>query len=455
MENFLVSSNYTIKLCDFGSATVQIFQPDNSWSANKRSLIEDEIARQTTPMYRAPEMLDLYSNSRIDTQADIWALGCVLYLLCFNKHPFEDGAKLRIINGKYVIPSADRDFVDFHDLIRLTLNTDPSQRPNVNEVMFHLENISKAKSIELSDCLKFLRRTEMLLHQKNSNFGASQQTPASAAATLSSENISSGGGGSHNWMGNAASIFKGNSLIRTIKDASSKVIDSVQSSINRTDMDMNYITSRLLVMSCPMEGIESAAFGNNIDQLKEAIEAKHGKSYKIYNLANRIYRKEKLSQVIDLGANLSNLRAPSITLMCKLSANIVKFLSENAKNVCIVNCNDGRTISAIATCTLLMYCGVVQSADACLNLFNVKRGNFTIMSSQLRFLRDTQRLIASFRRDGGASLGLNANECILSSITLCSVPVFNRLKTGCTPYIEIYQREKKIFTTVQDYEQLK
>lgn len=85
---------------------------------NKRNLIEDEIAKQTTPMYRAPEMLDLYNNYRIDSQADIWALGCVLYVLCFSKHPFEDAAKLRIINGKYQIPSSDREFTDFHDLIR-------------------------------------------------------------------------------------------------------------------------------------------------------------------------------------------------------------------------------------------------------------------------------------------------------------------------------------------------
>lgn len=119
LENFLVSTSLEIKLCDFGSATTEVFAPDNSWSANKRSLIEDEIAKQTTPMYRAPEMLDLYSNQRIDTRSDIWALGCVLYLLCFNRHPFEDGAKLRIINGKFVIPANDKEFNEFHDLISI------------------------------------------------------------------------------------------------------------------------------------------------------------------------------------------------------------------------------------------------------------------------------------------------------------------------------------------------
>jgi cyclin G-associated kinase len=71
-------------------------------------------------MYRAPEMLDLYSNYPINKQADIWALGCVLYTMCFNKHPYEDSAKLRIINGNYTIPN-NPVFNDYHDLISKNL----------------------------------------------------------------------------------------------------------------------------------------------------------------------------------------------------------------------------------------------------------------------------------------------------------------------------------------------
>ena len=45
------------------------------------------------------------------------ALGCVLYLLCFNEHPFADSAKLRIINANYTIPDTDTEYSVFHDLI--------------------------------------------------------------------------------------------------------------------------------------------------------------------------------------------------------------------------------------------------------------------------------------------------------------------------------------------------
>jgi len=31
-----------------------------------------QIAKNTTPMYRAPEMLDLYQNYPVNEQSDIW-----------------------------------------------------------------------------------------------------------------------------------------------------------------------------------------------------------------------------------------------------------------------------------------------------------------------------------------------------------------------------------------------
>lgn len=43
IENLLISNQGTIKLCDFGSATTVSHYPDYSWSAQKRSMVEDEV----------------------------------------------------------------------------------------------------------------------------------------------------------------------------------------------------------------------------------------------------------------------------------------------------------------------------------------------------------------------------------------------------------------------------
>ena len=103
-------------------------------SMSQRNNLEEEMAAHTTPMYRAPEMVDTWSNHPVDVSADVWALGCLLYLLCFHKHPFEDSAKLAIVNGNYKIPEGDTKYAIFHDLITQMLTVDPTCRPSTTQV---------------------------------------------------------------------------------------------------------------------------------------------------------------------------------------------------------------------------------------------------------------------------------------------------------------------------------
>ena len=63
-------------------------------------------------------MVDLYSNKPVNVKADIWALGCLLFKLCFKEHPFEDSAKLRILNANYKIPPTDSTYTMYHSIIR-------------------------------------------------------------------------------------------------------------------------------------------------------------------------------------------------------------------------------------------------------------------------------------------------------------------------------------------------
>ena len=91
LENFLIGNDGLINLCDFGSTTVRQILPDTSWNAQKRSQLEDDMAKCSTPMYRAPEMMDTWNNEPIGPPVDCWALGCILYSLVTLKHPFPEG----------------------------------------------------------------------------------------------------------------------------------------------------------------------------------------------------------------------------------------------------------------------------------------------------------------------------------------------------------------------------
>ena len=48
MENLLLTTGGAIKLCDFGSATMEQISPDHSWTATQRGLADDEVLYRYT-----------------------------------------------------------------------------------------------------------------------------------------------------------------------------------------------------------------------------------------------------------------------------------------------------------------------------------------------------------------------------------------------------------------------
>ncbi|KAB1266858.1 AP2-associated protein kinase 1 [Camelus dromedarius] len=131
VENILLHDRGHYVLCDFGSATNK-FQNPQTEGVNA---VEDEIKKYTTLSYRAPEMVNLYSGKIITTKADIWALGCLLYKLCYFTLPFGE-SQVAICDGNFTIPDNSRYSQDMHCLIRYMLEPDPDKRPDIYQVSY-------------------------------------------------------------------------------------------------------------------------------------------------------------------------------------------------------------------------------------------------------------------------------------------------------------------------------
>ncbi|THG95473.1 hypothetical protein EW026_g6189 [Hermanssonia centrifuga] len=101
VENILQSSPNSYKLCDFGSTTPVQKVPSNM---QELRALEADLNRHTTLQYRAPEMVDVYQRRPIDEKSDVWALGVLLYKLCYYTTPFEEHGPLAILNVQYKIP---------------------------------------------------------------------------------------------------------------------------------------------------------------------------------------------------------------------------------------------------------------------------------------------------------------------------------------------------------------
>lgn len=139
--------------------------------------VQDEASQHCTMPFRAPELFDVASDAVLDQRTDVWSLGCLLYALRFGYSPFEceftgangggrggggDVGGVRVVEcsflrviGTVAFPSSTGQggfgcySEGFRDLVRFTLQQDPSQRPFVEEV---LERTVTLSGVEVCLC---------------------------------------------------------------------------------------------------------------------------------------------------------------------------------------------------------------------------------------------------------------------------------------------------------------
>jgi serine/threonine kinase 16 len=126
--------------------------------------VQDTAAEHSTMPYRAPELFDVKTDSVIDTKVDIWSLGCTLYACLVGKSPFEarsdeTGGSLSIcvLGGdwrfpdegpqrgkqKAPVPAAGDEAISdaVKDVVRKCLTLEPSERPDVDELIAVVEEV--------------------------------------------------------------------------------------------------------------------------------------------------------------------------------------------------------------------------------------------------------------------------------------------------------------------------
>ena len=143
-ENVLRSRDGRWKLCDFGSCTNIVYDCSND---RDRLKAEDDIQKNTTLPYRAPEMVDLQRRQIIAERVDIWALGTLLYTLLFFEAPFNDSS-LGILNCSYYWPEKFSYSARASEMVKKLLRPDPEDRPDILTLLGWVERILERNVLE-------------------------------------------------------------------------------------------------------------------------------------------------------------------------------------------------------------------------------------------------------------------------------------------------------------------
>jgi hypothetical protein len=157
------------------------------------------------------------------------------------------------------------------------------------------------------------------------------------------------------------------------------------------DLDMAYITERVIGMGFPATGCETF-YRNNLLDLKAFLDRYHGE-YKIYNLCiekKRIYPKDFW---IDRKVGLFpfNDHAPCpIKLILDFCVDLCLYLTVNPRGVAAIHCKAGKGRTGVMIVCYLIFSGLCQNTDEALAHYAKQRtlnNKGVTIPSQIRYIK--------------------------------------------------------------------
>ncbi len=170
------------------------------------------------------------------------------------------------------------------------------------------------------------------------------------------------------------------------------------------DLDLVYITRRIIAMGYPATGCESF-YRNSFADVKQFLTEEHGNKYKVYNLCmekSRIYKKTAFGgPKVSLFPFQDHQSCP-VKLMLEFCIDVCIFLLKDDENVAAVHCKAGKGRTGTMICAYLLFTGVALNSVNAFEMYGTRRSKEkrgVTVPSQRRYIQHFETYLScNFQR---------------------------------------------------------
>ena len=140
------------------------------------------------------------------------------------------------------------------------------------------------------------------------------------------------------------------------------------------DLDLTYITPRIIAMGFPSEGAEGV-YRNPMSEVVQFLERRHAEHYMVYNLCSeRSYDPGKFGNRVKLFP-FDDHNPPPLRMIPEFCATVRDFLDESPENVVAVHCKAGKGRTGVMIASFLVHDRFFTEADDALAFYGFSRTN--------------------------------------------------------------------------------
>uniref|UniRef100_A0A8C2YG81 Tensin 3 n=1 Tax=Coturnix japonica TaxID=93934 RepID=A0A8C2YG81_COTJA len=208
------------------------------------------------------------------------------------------------------------------------------------------------------------------------------------------------------------------------------------------ELDLTYITERIIAVSFPAECSEET-YLHNLQDVTRMLKSKHGNNYLVLNLSEKRYDLTKLNpKIMDVG--WPDLHAPPLDKVCTICKAMESWLNSDPQHVVVIHCKGGRGRIGVVISSYMHFTSVSTSADQALDRFAMKKFfddkvSALMQPSQKRYVQFLSGLLSG-------SVKMNTASLFLHYVILHGIPSFDA-GGACRPFLKLYQATQPVYTS--------